>query len=199
LVLHFQEGVSMAFTVSRNGGGTKDAEFEAYARLLRQQGVDLGKLPRAPEPGTARRWLYVWDSVEKAQNFADELKKRTGDNAWIVVEVAAPPSQGPMGPIIVQVGRRATGLAFGLHPLSRAMIQSAFPRAEGKATTVSINFETLQDFSTTHGSIEALAREVVPTLTGLTLQELEQLGYALIEDDTNRTLVFVRPGDLVQA
>jgi len=89
----------MAFTVGRNDGFNKDAEFEAYARLLRQQGVDLGKLPRAPEPGTGRRWLYVWDSREKAQAFADELKKRTRDNAWVVLEVAAPPSEGPLGPI----------------------------------------------------------------------------------------------------
>ncbi|AMV28934.1 hypothetical protein VT84_31360 [Gemmata sp. SH-PL17] len=189
----------MGFTVNRNDGGTKDAEFEAYARLLRQQGVDLGKLPRAPEPGTGRRWLYVWDTEEKAQAFATELKKRTRDDAWVVVEVAAPPSEGPMGPIIVQVGRRANGLVFGLHPLSRAMIQSAFPAAKGAAATISINFETFRDFQATHGSIDALARELVPTLTGLKPQELEKLGYALIEDDTERTLVFVRPGDLVQA
>lgn len=189
----------MGFTVNRNDGMTKDAEFEAYARLLRQQGVDLGKLPRAPEPGTGRRWLYVWESRENAQAFADELNKRTRGHAWVVAEVKAPPSQGPMGPIIVQVGRRANGLVFGLHPLSRAMIQSAFPDAAASATTVSINFETLHDFQTTHGSIENLAREVVPTLTGLKLQELEKLGYALIEDDTDRTLVYVPPGDLVQA
>jgi hypothetical protein len=189
----------MAFTVHRNDGMTKDAEFEAYARLLRQKGVDLGKLPRAPEPGTRRRWLYVWDSRQNAQAFADELRKRTRDNAWTVVEVDAPPSEGPMGPLIVQVGRRANGLAFGLHPLSRAIIQSAFPNKKASVTTVSINFETLHDFQATHGSIENLAREVVPTLTGLKLQELEKLGYALIEDDTYRTLVFVRPGDLAQA
>ena len=189
----------MAFTVSRNDGASKDSEFEAYARLLRQQGVDLGKLPRAPEPGTGRRWLYVWDSRNKAEAFADELKRRTSDNAWVVVEVDAPPSEGPMGPIIVQVGRRATGLAFGLHPLSRAMVRSAFPDLKGTATTISINFDTMHDFLTTHGSIEALAREVVPTLTGLTPQELGKLGYALIEDGTDRTLVFVPPGDLVQA
>jgi hypothetical protein len=79
------------------------------------------------------------------------------------------------------------------------MIQSAFPDANGSATTISINFETLHDFTTTHGGIEDLAKEVVPTLTGLKLQVLENLGYALIEDDTERTLVFVRPGDLVQA
>jgi hypothetical protein len=28
-------GTSMAFTVYRNDGGTKDSEFETYARLLR--------------------------------------------------------------------------------------------------------------------------------------------------------------------
>jgi hypothetical protein len=191
----------MAFTVSRSDGGTKDAEFEAYARLLRQQGVDLGKLPRAPEPGTRRRWLYVWDSREAAQAFADELKRRTGDNAWIVIEVAAPPSQGPMGPIIVQVGRRANGLVLGLHPLSRTMIQSAYPsaRREGTTVSISIDFNTFQEFLSKFGSIEELARSVVPTLTGLTLEQLEKLGYALIEDDTDRTLVFVPPGDLVQA
>src|SRR5262245_55229893 len=129
----------MAFTVNRTDGGSKDAEFEAYARLLRQQGVDLGKLPRAPEPGTGRRWLYVWQNQADAQAFADELRKRTRDDNWAVVEVAAPPSEGPMGPIIVQVGRRSTGLVFELHPLSRALIQSAYPDTKLTTRTISIN------------------------------------------------------------
>ncbi len=189
----------MAFTVNHKDGMAKDAEFEAYARLLRQQGVDLGKLHRAPDPGTGRRWLYVWQSEKEAHAFADELNKRTRDSAWGVVHVDAPPSEGPMGPLIIQVGRRGSGLVFGLHPLSRAMIQSAFPDAKGSASTISIKFETLDDFNSTHGGIEHLAQEVVPTLTGLKLPELENLGYALIEDDTDRTLVFVQPGDLVQA
>ena len=51
----------------------------------------------------------------------------------------------------------------------------------------------------TYGSMELLAEEIVPTLTGLNLQELEKLGYALIEDDSERTLVFVRPSDLIEA
>ena len=49
----------MAFTVGRNDGFTKDAEFEAYARLLRQQGVDLGNC-HACRARDWRRWLYVW-------------------------------------------------------------------------------------------------------------------------------------------
>ncbi len=187
----------MPYTVARSDGCSKDAEFEHYARLLRQQGVDLGKLPRAPDPTTGNRWLYVWESQDTATAFADELKKRTSDSAWKVVEVAAPPSKGPLGPVIVQVGRRSTGLVFALHSLSRAMLQSAFPLAKRTATTISINFETLQDFKTKHGTIEELAREIVPVLTGVGPKELGDLGYALIEDDSNRTLVFVKPGDLV--
>jgi hypothetical protein len=81
--------------------------------------------------------LYVWDSEEKARAFADKLNKRTRDDAWRVIKVDAPPSKGPMGPLIVQVGRRANGLVFALHPLSRAMIQSAFPDANGSAATIS--------------------------------------------------------------
>jgi hypothetical protein len=188
----------MAYTVTRNGD-TRDAEFEAYARLLRRQGVDLGKMPRAPEPGTGRRWLFVWQEKADAEAFARELRKRSRDDNWAVVEVAAPPSEGPMGPLIVQVGRRSTGLAFQLHPLSRAMIQSAYPDAKVMPSTISIDFLTLQDFTTTYGSIADLAAKIVPTLTGLEPTELDRLGYSLIEDDTNRSVLFVRPGDLVQA
>lgn len=166
--------------------------------LLHQQGIDLGNSSRVPEPGTGRRWLYVWDSRQKAEAFADELQKRTRDNTWTVIEMDAPPSEGPLGPIIVQVGRRSTGLVFGLHLLSRALIRSAFADGKGRAITISVNFDTQQDFLSMYGSINNLAREVVPILTGLKLSELEELGYSLIEAGTHRTLVFVPPGDLAK-
>jgi hypothetical protein len=189
----------MAFTVSRNGGGTKDAEFEVYTRLLRRQGIDLGKSPRTPEPGTGRRWLYAWDSRKKAEAFAKELKRHTHDKSWGVDEVVAPLSVGPMGPLVIQVGRRSNGFVLGLHPSADAIIHSVFPDVRGTANTISVNFDVSQKFLNTHGSVEKLARELLPTLTGLKLEELEELGYVLIEDDTHRTLVFVRPGDLIQA
>lgn len=187
----------MPYTVTHKDGATKDAEFEAYARLLRATGVDLGHLPRVPEPGTGRRWLYVWGNAQEAKNFAERLNARSTQQPWEVTEVAAPPSEGPMGPLIIQVGRRSNGLVFGLHPLSRTLIQSVFSKAKGVASTVAINFETLHDFKTTHGSIEDLAKEIVPTLTGLSIDQVKQLGYALIEDDTDKTLVFEAPGDMV--
>ena len=189
----------MAFTVSRDDSGNRDAGFEAYLRLLHQQGIDLGKSPRTPEPGPGRRWLYVWESREKAQAFADVLKKRTRGTAWSVIEVAEPLSEGPLGPIIIQVGRRSTGLVFGLPSLSRWLIQSAIPNANVMVTIIAIDFESSKNFSTTRGAFENLVRGVVPTLTGLRLLDLDKLGYALIEEDNERTLLFVRPGDLDEA
>jgi len=189
----------MAFTVSRNGTGAKDSEFGNYARLLRIRGVDLGKLPRVPEPGTGRRWLYGWDSREQAQAFADDLKKQTHDPEWTVVEVPGPAAEGPLGPIVIQIAPRSTGLVFGLHPASRMIIESAYPHAKCAAATLAINFDTHLDFVKTHGGIAKLAREMIPTLTGLQLSELDRLGYVLLEERTDRTLDFVPPGDLVQA
>lgn len=190
----------MPFTVNRDDGLTKDAEFEDYVRLLRQKGVDLGKLPRVVEPKTGKRWLYVWQVEAQARAFATELSKRTG-NSWVVVKVDAPPSEGPMGPIIIQVSRRSDGLVFGLHSLSRTIIQSAFPesKSRGAKVTVSINFDTYAQFLESYGSINNLANEIVPTLTGLDKSQLERIGYALIEEDSDRTLVFVPPNEIAHA
>lgn len=184
----------MGFTVTRQGGA-KDAEFEAYARLLRQRGVDLGKLPRVPEPDTKRRWLYVWNTREEAQTFATELTKRTGDPAWEVIPTTAKPSEGPMGPILIQLARQADGLTFALHPLSRALIRSAFPDAVGEST-VSIDTQTWYDFQRTHGDLGDLVRQIAPNLTGLRNDQLATLGYAVIDQNTERTFVFVPPAEV---
>ena len=186
----------MAFTVTHEGG-TKDVEFQAYARLLRQGGVDLARVPRAPEPETGRRWLYVWNTKADAQAFADELKKRTGDKAWHVVPVKATSSKGPLGPALIQVVRQSSGLTFALHPLSRAMVRSAFPAATGAASVV-IDVQTWYDYQKTHDSLTDLAEQVALSLTGLQAEQLHALGYAVIDADTETEWAFVSPGDLLQ-
>jgi hypothetical protein len=90
----------MGYTVYHSGGND-NGKFEAYLRLLRQSGVDLGHTPRVPEPGTNNKWLYLWGSSEEAHSFRNELVERTGDSAWEVAAVDTEPSQGPLGPIIV--------------------------------------------------------------------------------------------------
>jgi hypothetical protein len=181
----------MGFTVTRPAG-TKDAEFQEYIRLLRQQGVDLARAPRVLEPTTGRRWLYLWDNKEDAERFAGTLKKRTGDKGWQTEEVDAPPSEGPLGPVLLQLGRQADGLVFGLHPLSRALIQSAFPRAFG-STSVFVDARRWQDFQKRGGTPEELTWEMALALTGLTREQLQQLGIELIDAETNETPVSVPP------
>jgi hypothetical protein len=160
--------------------------------------VDLGKLPRVPDPNTGRRWLYVWDTQPKAQAFANELKKRTGDPGWEVLEVNAPPSEGPLGPLLIQLARRGDGLTFALHPLSRALIRSAFPQAFG-VSMVSVDTQTWNDFRKTRGELADLVRQIAPGLTGLSGDQLENLGYVVLDDQSGQTVVFVPPAEVAQA
>ena len=184
----------MGFTVAHEGG-TRDAEFEAYARLLRQRGVDLGRVPRTPEPGTGRRWLYVWPTEVEARTFADELKKRTGDPDWRVVPVEAPPSEGPLGPVEIRAGRRSDGWAFALHPLSRAMIHSVFPDSGG-ASNFFVWVPAGNNVRQTGPG--GLAEQVAVLLTGLPPERLNRLGYRVSDSETGKELAFVPPAELGQ-
>ncbi|HYT93593.1 MAG TPA: hypothetical protein VEL76_33045, partial [Gemmataceae bacterium] len=47
------EVTHMGFAVTHSNG-TSDTAFQAYARLLRQKGIDLGKLPHTPAPRPSR-------------------------------------------------------------------------------------------------------------------------------------------------
>jgi hypothetical protein len=191
--------VVMGFTVTRPVG-TKDAEFEAYVRLLRQQGKDLANLPRTPDPqDPRRRWVYVWNTREEAQQFADELREQTGDNGWRVESTAAPPSNGPFGPVLIQLARRSDGSVLALHPLSLAMIREAFPDARPAAANAIINTQTWNDFLNTQGSLSDLVEEIVPSLTGLSMEQLTDLGYAVIDADTDRTWLYVPPARVAQS
>lgn len=179
----------MGFTVTRDGG-TKDAEFEAYARLLRQKGFDLAKVERVPEPGSGRRWLHVWNAEGDAHAFAEELKKRTRDDAWKVVPVDAPASEGPLGPIEIQVGRQGAGWAFVLHPFSRQMVQKLFPNS-CCVPSVFIAAETQQDYLATMGNLPHLAEQVAIILTSLDIDQVNETfgGYRLYEPATRKELV----------
>jgi len=185
----------MGFTVNHSDGMVKDSEFQAYTRLLRQSGVDLGKVPRVREAN--KRWLYVWKTETEANAFAKELQKRTGQ-PWVVQPVVAEASEGPLGPLMVQLVRQGDGLTFGVHALSRAMIRSAFPDARSRVSTVFVNPETWNDFRRERGGLSDLVREILPNLTGLTCEQIDTLGYSVIDTITDETILSVPPGAIVQ-
>jgi hypothetical protein len=185
----------MGYTVVHPAGMTKDSEFREYVRLLSQTGVDIGRVPRVSEPGTDRRWLYVWDSEARAEGFAKELKKRTRID-WKVNEVNAPSSEGPLGPLLVQLARQADGLTLALHPLGRALIHSAFPGAASAATSIFIEAETWDDFRRTRGGLRGLIPAILPNLAGLPPEDLDSLGFTVIDADSDETLISKPPASL---
>src|SRR4051812_332626 len=108
----------MVFTVIHEGG-MKDVDVGEYARLLLQRGQDLANLRRIPEPGSDRRWVPAWDEEQEARAFAEELRERTRDEAWLVVPSEAQPGVGPLGPVEISAGRHGDAWTFALHPLSQ--------------------------------------------------------------------------------
>lgn len=188
----------MGFTVTRPAG-TKDAGFAAYVRLLRQQGKNLGNLPRVPDPeDPRRRWVHVWNTREEAQQFADALQERTGENGWRVEPTTVSPSNGPFGPVVLQLARRTDGSVLAVHLLSLAMIREAFPDAKPAAASVVINSQIWSDYLNTQQSLTALVEQVAPALTGLRMDQLMDLGYAVIDADTDRTWLHVPPAGVAQ-
>ncbi|HEV3387131.1 MAG TPA: hypothetical protein VG097_20095 [Gemmata sp.] len=182
----------MGFTVTRPGG-TGDAEFLDYARLLRQFGADLGRLPRVLDPETGNRWLFLWADRDAAQEFTNELRDQTNDNTWQMVELQTPASEGPLGPVIIELVRQAKQITFALHPLSRALIRSAFPEAVITTTYSLIDAATWDEFRRKRGELEDLVSEIAPTLTGLSHEQLETVGYSLLDADSRKVTVIAPP------
>jgi hypothetical protein len=188
-----EKETAMGFTVARRGG-TKDVEFAAYARLLRRRGVILSRIPRTLEPGTGRRWLYVWDNRAEAEAFAGEMKKETRDEAWYVQEVNGPPSEGPLGPIEIQIARQSGALLFAMHPFSRRMVQALYP-GSCNAGSVLIETETREEAQRVLGDLTNLAGHVALILTGLKAEQLERLGYSMFDRTAMRELAYAPPLD----
>jgi hypothetical protein len=162
------------FTVMKPGG-TKDYEFEAYTRLLEDIGVDVANVPRVPEPGTHRRWLYTWQRKTEAEAFARELKRRTGDGSWHVHQFKIEEEdRGPVAPLdIYQVREEDQGVMYYLAPASRARVIRAYPHTRLDAS-VTISKEDLERIKQQHGDIWWNQMRIL--LTGLTKEQVLSLG-----------------------
>jgi hypothetical protein len=181
----------MPYTVV-NPNGAKSEAYQLYSRMLRKQKVDLGKAPRTLEPGTCRRYLYIWDDREKAQLFAKEMKKRSGDREWEVRQVKTPVSEGPLGPIFIDVTSQSNGWHFSLHLLSQALLNSAYPQWLGP-TSIFMDIPTWNEFQKKRGDLSVLAEQMATTLTGLDAVQLRAVGYVLCDVEKDQDLVFVAP------
>jgi hypothetical protein len=87
------------------------------------------------------------------------------------------------GPLVIYVGRQATGCAYELGPLSRKRIKEIFPQTPS-APKVFVGYETKQDFERIHGP---LWEHVAIILTGLTPDQIDRLGGIRLYDPITET------------
>ena len=168
----------MTFTVGIPGG-TRDDEYETYVRLLEKSGVNVAETQRVAEPATGKRWLHAWASKPEAEQFAVRLREETGNQDWQVYDLSGlAPSTGPLGPVVILIGRQSDGRSYTLSPSSKKLVRKKFPGST-IAPSVFITTSTHSDFAAVHGPIWD---QVAIILTGLSSGQLEQLGGYQIYD-----------------
>ncbi|MCK6529130.1 hypothetical protein L6R50_16770 [Myxococcota bacterium] len=85
-------------------------------------------------------------------------------------------------PILVLFGQQADGCSYALHPRSRRIIDHRFPGVH-PAPNVFIGYDTLLDFERIHGPMWP---QVATMLTGLTREQIRDLGGAVLFDPVNQ-------------
>jgi hypothetical protein len=83
-----------------------------------------------------------------------------------------------MSPIIINIGRQSDGCTYQLHPRSRAEIKARFPSVH-PVPTIFVGYDTQGDFETLHGP---MWKQIAMMLTGLTWEQIEEVGGATIYD-----------------
>jgi hypothetical protein len=174
-------------------GGTKPSEFEAYARLLREEGIDPEARPRV-EDSFGRKWLHVWDTRDAAERFAARLRKETHNPNWEVYELnplRPPAGEAPPSLIAILVGRQSDGNTYSLHPNSFKLLRQRFPEARVQPT-VFIGRHTQDNHEASWGSIYD---QVATILTGLSPERLLDAfgGYRIVDPVSNLTLWEAKP------
>lgn len=176
-------------------GGTKQQEFEVYARLLREEGIDLDAKPRV-EDSFGRKWLHVWDTRQAAERFAARVRRETRNSNWEVYELTplrAPADNGAdcPGPIAILVGRQSDGNTYGLHPNSFRLLRQRFPHTPLRST-VFIGRKTGENDEDPWGSIYD---HVATLLTGLSPEKLLDAfgGYRVVDPVSDLTLWEAKP------
>jgi hypothetical protein len=171
-------------------GGTKDAEFQAYVKLLKDRGIELDK-PRV-EDSFGRKWLHVWENRDEAEKFAAHLRKETRNPSWEVYELVPPTPETQVaaedrGPIVILVGRQSDGNTYELHPNSLKLLRKKFPRIKMKPS-VFVGRETQADYEENAGN--SMYDQVVTLLTGLDVTRVLDSfgGYRVVDPVSNLTL-----------
>jgi hypothetical protein len=86
-------------------------------------------------------------------------------------------------PLVIHVGRQSDGYAYELHPRSRRRIEARFPGAH----LMSSLFVGVDNRSSLQQQEGAVLRQVATLLTGLTPEQLDELGGVVLYDPATDT------------
>lgn len=156
------------YTVTKDPGTTDD-EFQAYVDLLEAVGIDITNVPRTPEPGTNKRWLYVWQNRDQADRFVNELRLRTRDNSWHRYDFERlPENRGPLIPLEILEISTHGGTIYQLSQSSLIRVSEHFPNAR-------LVGEVLRS-TAIRAELEPDWNQIAVELTGLTETMIGQMG-----------------------
>jgi hypothetical protein len=178
----------MGYTVARPAGCT-DWDMHEYLVRLNQRGVTLGRAPRVRDPLTGQRWLYHWDDRDAAERHAALMRKYFKDSTWRVIEVPGPTDVGPLWPLVFHVVIKGLEVEIMADSLTERILSTIHPEAVRPATSVAIGTAAWQTYKTAKGGFDRWARDVMPILTGVTLAQIDSIGYALVNAVTFETMV----------
>jgi hypothetical protein len=173
---------------------TKEADYRAYADLLRQLGPEVDGKPPV-ESSFGRKWLHVWEARDQAEQFATRLRQVTRNQDWEVYDLSPPrpPSEEAdkrPEPVVVLIGRQSHGVAYGLYPTSLTRIQQQFPQAHPKETV----FIGTGNQAGAEASRGPIFEQVALLLTGLSREELLAAGgFRVVDPLTDLVLYDLEP------
>jgi hypothetical protein len=186
----------MGYVVTR--AGMTDYEFwQCHINLSRWQ-FDLARSPRALDPHSRDRWLYVWQDKSQAEEFIGELKNWPGSEGWEVAEAEAA-GVGPLGPFMIYHARRGRDFTIALEHIFRRVIRSLYPDAVQAMSGAEMQEDDWQEFRRRQGGLAEMFHLVAPLLTGISHERLAALGYFLLDDKTWKAVLRVPPADVTQA
>jgi hypothetical protein len=176
----------MGFTVTRPGGITTQRSSPTPGNCAQGQTWDGFVGSRAGDAPTLATRV---EHSRKAETFAAELRQRTG------MTLGCRRSQrgrleGPLSRSWSSL-RQGDGLTLGLHPWARRCSDRPFRKLQESFPTPSSAPITGQSFPAR--GLAEWVRLTLPVLTGLSREQLEELGYSVVDSDDGRAVVFVPP------
>mgnify|MGYP001426042618 CR=1 FL=1 len=85
-----------------------------------------------------------------------------------------------MSPLVIHIGRQSDGCAYELNPRSVAVIRARYPGVRA-VPSVFVGYDTRTEFEELHGP---MWKQIAMMLTGLSWEQIEQMGGVSIYDPT---------------